>query len=111
MKDRRAPQGVVKLDSTRTDPAVVSNEEETIGGVPLGLSRNYAHLPRTGPLRKIYCQGCSHLYEDGERLTADGCYVLAVLCGACREEGRLRWIAMKIVPLPTAVATFRGGGS
>jgi hypothetical protein len=87
-----------------------SNERETIGGVPLGLSRDYAHLPRAGSLRWNCCQGCSRLYEDGERLMADGCRVLAVMCEACREEGRLRWLAEKIVELPMATATSRKGG-
>lgn len=114
MRDRQAPHSIVKLDSPRTDLAVAGrlsslNEEETIGGVPLGLSRDYAHLPRTGPLREICCQTCDKLYEDVERLTADGQRVLAVMCGTCREEGRLRWIAKKVVPLPTASVTFRRG--
>jgi hypothetical protein len=84
---------------------------ERIGGVPLGLSRDYEYLPRTGPLRWICCQCCSQLYEDGERLTADGSCVLAVMCAPCREEGRLRWIAKRLVELPMAVATFRTHGS
>lgn len=84
---------------------------ETIGGVPLGLSRDYEHLPRTGPLRPIRCQGCSRLYEDVERLMADGCRVLALMCAPCREEGRLRWLAetIKMLELPTATATYRKG--
>ena len=84
---------------------------ETIGGVPLGLSRDYEHLPRTGPLRPICCQGCSRLYEDVERLTADGCRVLALMCTPCRKEGRTRWLTEKIksLVLPTATATYRKG--
>ena len=84
---------------------------ETIGGVPLGLSQDYEHLPCTGPLRTICCQGCKQLYEDVERLTADGCHILAIMCASCREEGRLKWIAEKIkaLELPKATATYRGG--
>ena len=81
---------------------------ETISGVPLGLSRDYEHLPRTGPLRPICCQGCLQLYEDVERMAADGCRVLAIMCGPCREEGRRRWIAeTPKTPLPMATATYR----
>jgi hypothetical protein len=87
----------------------VKGEWETISGVPLGLSRDYEQLPRTGPLRSIRCQGCSQLYEDVERLMADGCRVLAIMCTSCREEGRLRWITEKIVALPMATATYRKG--
>lgn len=88
---------------------MTTKEPETIGGVPLGLSRDYAHLPRTGPLRAMCCQTCDQLYEDVERLTADGCRVLAVMCESCREKGRRQWIAQRIVELPTATATFRKG--
>lgn len=85
---------------------------ETIGGVPLGLSRDYDHLPRTGPLRPLCCQSCSQLYEDVERLTADGCRVLAIMCEACREEGRQKWIAAKVaeLELPRAIALPRKDG-
>jgi hypothetical protein len=90
---------------------MIRTEPETIGGVPLGLSRDYDHLPRTGPLRLICCQTCSGLYEDVERLAADGCKVLAVMCKDCREKGRLKWMAAQHVELPTAVATYRKGVS
>lgn len=84
---------------------------ETISGVPLGLSRDYEHLPRTGTLRQICCQGCLQFYQDVERVAADGCRVLAIMCAPCREEGRLRWIAetIKTLELPTATATYRKG--
>jgi hypothetical protein len=85
------------------------NEMETIGGVPLGLSRDYDHLPRTGPLRPIYCQGCGHRYEDVERLMDDGCRVLAGMCTPCREKGRTLWIAKQPVEVPLATATVRKG--
>jgi hypothetical protein len=86
-------------------------DRETIGGVPLGLSRDYEHLPRTGPLRPIRCQGCHQMYEDVERQLADGCRVMAIMCSSCREEGRSRWLAEKIksLELPMATATYRKG--
>lgn len=84
-------------------------EREMISSVPLGLSRDYEYLPRRGPPRPIRCQVCEQLYEDVERATADGRCVLAVMCSACREEGRLRWIMEKKVGLPRATATFRRG--
>jgi hypothetical protein len=80
---------------------------ETIGGVPLGLSRDYDHLPRTGPLRAVRCATCDQWYEDVERLLEDGCCVLAIMCVACRERGRARWIADARIELPRAVAMFR----
>lgn len=89
----------------------MTRDQETIGGVPLGLSRDYPHLPRTGPLRPICCQGCHQMYEDVERLTVDGCRVLAIMCERCREKGRTRWLAEKIKlrVLPTAIASYRKG--
>lgn len=84
-----------------TKPSV----RETIGGVPLGLSRDYDHLPRTGPLRQVCCQLCLRVYEDAERLTADGCHVLAVMCVRCREKGRLKWIEARRVKLEVPKAT------
>lgn len=88
---------------------IESLERETIAGVPIGLSRDYDHLPRTGPLRAIYCSTCLLPHDDVARLTADGCRVLAIMCRACREEGRARWIAEHRVDLPRAVAAFRKG--
>ena len=85
--------------------------QETISGVPLGLSRDYDHLPRTGPPRLIYCQICSGLHEDVERLTSDGCRVLAIMCKCCREEGRQKWIEAQVIDLPAAIAAFRKGAS
>ena len=82
-------------------------ERETIGGVPLGLSRDYEHLPQTGPLRAVRCSSCWQLYEDVERMTADGCRVLVMMCIDCREQGRMRWIAASRVELPKAFATYR----
>ncbi len=90
---------------------LVTSNRETIGGVPLGLSRDYVHLPRTGPLRPVCCQGCHRMYEDVERLTSDGCRVMAIMCARCREEGRTRWLAetIKAIALPQATATYRKG--
>lgn len=86
-------------------------ERETIGGVPLGLSRDFAHLPPTGsPPSPRRCPHCLLTYEDVERRMEDGCRVKAVMCETCREEGRLRWIAAKaaeLVVVPRAVATYR----
>lgn len=82
---------------------------ETLDGLPLGLSLEYDHLPRTGPLRMIHCGCCWRLYEDVERLTADGTRVMAVMCEACREKGRLKWLMENYVELPAAVVTFRKG--
>lgn len=100
----------MQLDQARLAMTAPS-ERETIGGVPLGLSRDYAHLPSTGTLRSICCQACSQLYEDVERLTSDGCRVLAGMCARCREEGRMKWCAEKIktLEMPVAVATYRKG--
>ena len=85
----------------------MKGEWETISGVPLGLSRDYEQLSRTGPLRSVRCQVCMQSYEDVERLATDGCRVLAILCTACREQGCTRWIAAHPVELPRAVAAFR----
>jgi hypothetical protein len=79
---------------------------ETIAGVPLGLSRDYDYLPKTGPLRRVRCQPCGQLHDDVERLTEDGCKVMAVMCGRCREKGRASWIAKMRPELPLAVARF-----
>jgi hypothetical protein len=89
----------------------VTQDRETIGGVPLGLSRDYEHLPQLGPLRPIRCQCCSRLYDDVERLTEDGCRVMAIMCASCREEGRSRWLAAQIksIELPQATASYRKG--
>lgn len=87
----------------------MKGERETISGVPLGLSRDYEQLPRTGPLRSVRCSACMQSYEDAMRLATDGCHVLAMLCTSCREQGRMRWIAVQVVELPRAVATFRKG--
>ena len=83
--------------------------KETISGVPLGLSRDYGELPRTGPLREVRCSTCWQLYEDVERLLSDGCRVLAMRCFTCREQGRSKWIAKYRVELPKAFASFRKG--
>jgi hypothetical protein len=82
---------------------MLSAERETIAGVPLGLSRDYDHLPVTGLLRSISCQLCDRRHADVERLTADGCRVLAIMCPTCRAEGRARWIAAQVVDLPVAI--------
>lgn len=82
--------------------------QETISGVPLGLSRDYDHLPRTGPTRWIYCQKCLRRHQDVERLTEDGCRVLAIMCKDCREKGRRKWIEAQVLDLPVAVATYKG---
>lgn len=76
---------------------------EDISGVPLGLSRDYDRLSRAAPLRDTLCLGCWGRYEDGERLTADGCRVIALMCGDCRSRGRERWIEEHRAPLPTAI--------
>jgi len=80
---------------------------EPIAGVPLGLSRDYDQLPRTGPLRPVRCSTCGRMHEDVERLMAEGCRILAIMCGPCREEGRARWIAVQVVELPRAVARYK----
>ena len=82
-------------------------ERETIGGIPLGLSRDFAHLPPTGISRSAHCPHCLRIYEDVERRMEDGCRVRAGMCETCREEGRLRWIAATISEVPTATATYR----
>jgi len=79
---------------------------ETIGGLPLGLSRDYDHLPQVGPLHRVRCQACERLYEDAMRQESDGCRVLACMCQTCREKGRAIWIAKNRVELPRAVARF-----
>lgn len=51
------------------------------------------------------------MYEDVERLTSDGCRVMAIMCERCREEGRTRWLAeaLKTLSLPQATAFYRKG--
>lgn len=78
-------------------------------GVPLGISQDYDQLPLAGALRTVVCQACRCIYEDGERVAADGCRVMAVLCWVCRQEARTRWIAERCttVSLPRAIARYR----
>ena len=80
---------------------------EEISGMPLGLSRDYDLLPKVGPLRMRYCTVCDKVHEDAERLTADGCRVLAIMCSDCRTKGRDRWIVDHVTDLPRAVAHYR----
>jgi hypothetical protein len=82
-------------------------ERETIARVPLGLSRDYDRLAETGPLCHVRCSPCGKSYADVERLMADGCRVMAAMCGDCREKGRAQWIAENRVELPRAVARRR----
>ena len=81
----------------------MSFERETVAGVPIGLSRDYDHLPCTGPLRAVRCDGCWQLYEDVEREWSDGCQILAVMCRGCRERSRAQWIAEQRAELPRAI--------
>lgn len=54
------------------------------------------------------CSTCWKLHEDVERLMTDGCRVLAIMCGSCREKGRARWIAERRVELPRAISLRKG---
>ena len=88
------------------EPPLALPPRETIIGVPLGLSRDYDHLPQTGPLHLVRCQACERLHEDALRQASDGCRILACMCQTCREKGRARWIAENRVELPRAVARY-----
>jgi hypothetical protein len=80
---------------------------ETIADVPLGLSRDYDRLPRTGLLRLARYQTCDRMHEDVERQFAEGSRCLALMCRPCREQGRARWIAANTARLPRAIARWR----
>jgi hypothetical protein len=80
---------------------------ETIGGVPLGYSRDYDRLPLAEPLRDVRCRECLETYQDALRQMEDGCRIMAMRCLSCREDGREQWIAAQQVELPEAVAQYR----
>lgn len=94
-------------------PDLAKLPRESMDGVPLGLSWDYAALPRTDSPRRICCQACPQVYEDSERLTSSGQRVLAVLCTSCREAGRLKWLAASspelALVIPRATALGRSG--
>ena len=79
-------------------------KSETIGGVPLELSRDYGSLPETGSSWEDCCRLCDVKFLAIWRRLPDGRVTVPSLCEACREAQRAQWIAEHRLPPPAALA-------